>query len=37
MMECICGYLATDDIALDDHIVYMTCVVDDCDDHRERR
>lgn len=37
MVECLCGYLATDEIALDDHIAYVTCVVGDDDEHRERK
>lgn len=36
MIQCICGYLAADDIALDDHIDYVvTLVGEDGRDHGE--
>jgi hypothetical protein len=38
VIECICGYLAADEVALDDHIDYTVCVVgEDGREHKERR
>lgn len=36
-MRCTCGYECDDKRQLEDHIIYMTTVVQDEEDHHESR